>query len=168
LTVENSIWSNLLSQKLNITLPTENKKLKEGVSEMKKVLASLLVLFVMMVGIPLSAEAHASCPRHRKAKRSYASRNYRSAYPRYRTTSYSPRYRSTAYSPRYGTAAYTYKRPSFYRRHRNLINLGIATGGGALIGGIANGRRGAGIGALIGAGSGALYTYVLNKKKRRY
>ena len=136
---------------------------------MKKVLASLLVLFVLMVGIPLSAEAHAGCPRHRKAKRSYASRNYyRSAAPRYRTTAYNSRYRNTAYSPRYGTASYTYKRPSFYRRHRNLINLGIATGGGALIGGIAGGKRGAGLGALVGAGSGALYTYVLNKKKRRY
>jgi hypothetical protein len=37
-----------------------------------------------------------------------------------------------------------------------------------LIGGIAKGGRGAGVGALVGAGSGALYTYVLNKKKRRY
>jgi hypothetical protein len=46
--------------------------------------------------------------------------------------------------------------------------MGIATGGGALIGGIAGGRRGAGLGALTGLGAGALYTYVLNKKRRRY
>ena len=117
---------------------------------MKKVLASLLVLFVLMVGLPLSAEAHNSCPRHRKAKRSYVSRNYRSVAPRYRT------------------AGYTYQRPSFYRRHRNLINLGVATGGGALIGALLGGKRGALIGTGIGAGSGALYTYVLNKKRRRY
>ncbi len=124
---------------------------------MKKVLASLLVLFVLMIGLPLSAEAHAGCPRHRKARKSYAARNYRSNVNRqyYATREYAPR-------------GYTYNRPSFYRRHRNLINLGVATGGGALIGGIARGKRGAGYGALIGAGSGALYTYVLNKKRRRY
>lgn len=60
------------------------------------------------------------------------------------------------------------KRPSFYRRHRNAVNIGIATGGGALLGGLMGGRKGAGLGALIGLGSGALYTYKLNKKKRRY
>ena len=65
-------------------------------------------------------------------------------------------------------ATQTYQRPSFYRRHRNVINLGVATGGGALIGALLGGKRGAGIGALIGAGSGALYTYGINKKKRRY
>ena len=64
--------------------------------------------------------------------------------------------------------ARTYQRPSFYRRHRNLINVAAATGAGALIGGIAKGRRGALIGAGTGAGAGALYTYVLKKKKRRY
>lgn len=113
---------------------------------MKKIIASLLVLFVFMISVPLAAEA---CPAHRRTVRrsSYASRNY---------------------SPRYRTAGYAANRPSFYRRHRNLINVGVATGGGALIGGIAKGRRGAGIGALSGAGIGALYTYVLNKKKRRY
>ncbi len=116
---------------------------------MKKILASLLVLFVLMVGLPLTAEAHAGCPRHRRvAKRTYVNRSYA--------------------APRYRTAGYVAQRPSFYRRHRNLINVGIATGAGALIGGIAKGKRGAGIGALSGAGAGALYTYVLKKKKRRY
>ncbi len=120
---------------------------------MKKVLVSLLVLFVLMVSAPLAAEA---CPAHRRSvRRSTVSRHYARNYtaPRYRT---------------YRTAGYAAKRPSFYRRHRNVINVGIATGAGALIGGIARGKRGAGIGALSGAGAGALYTYVLNKKKRRY
>ena len=124
---------------------------------MKKFVAGLLVLFVLLIGLPLSAEAHNGCPRHRRATRSSVSRTY------YRRTT--PRYRTVQ---RYRTAGYSYQRPSFYRRHRNLINLGIATGGGALIGGIAGGRRGAGLGALTGLGAGALYTYVLNKKKRRY
>ncbi|HXG83923.1 MAG TPA: hypothetical protein VNI84_07840 [Pyrinomonadaceae bacterium] len=124
---------------------------------MKKIIASLMVLFVLMIGLPLTSEAHPGCPRHRRvAKKTNYSRNYAAS-----------RYRRAA--PRYRTAGYAVaKRPSFYRRHRNLINIGIATGGGALIGGIAKGKRGAGIGALTGAGAGALYTYVLNKKKRRY
>lgn len=61
-----------------------------------------------------------------------------------------------------------YKKPSFYRRHRNASNVAIATGAGALIGGIAGGRKGLGIGALSGAGAGALYTYKIKPKKRRY
>lgn len=116
---------------------------------MKKVLASLLVLFVFMVGLPLATNAQ-TC-RTRRVSRSSYNRNYRSARPTY-----------------YATRGYNYQRPSFYRRHRNLVNLGVAAGGGTLIGALLGGRRGAGAGALIGLGSGALYTYVLNKKKRRY
>ncbi|QQS42985.1 MAG: hypothetical protein IPM63_08650 [Acidobacteriota bacterium] len=58
---------------------------------------------------------------------------------------------------------------SFYRRHRNLINIGLATGAGAAIGTILGGKRGAIIGAGVGAGAGAVYTYGINPKdKRRY
>ena len=60
------------------------------------------------------------------------------------------------------------RQPSVYRKHRNLINIGIGTGAGALLGALIGGRRGAGIGALIGAGGSALYTYKLNPKTRRY
>lgn len=62
----------------------------------------------------------------------------------------------------------TYKKPSFYRRHRNLINIGIGTGAGALLGGLIGGRKGALIGTLAGAGGSALYTYKINPKKTRY
>src|SRR4051812_28302184 len=110
---------------------------------MKKFLVSLMMLLVFATVLPLSAEA---CPRHRH--RTYAAR-------RYRTTSYA-------------TRSYVASRPSFYRRHRNLINIGIATGAGALVGGLLGGRRGAGLGLLGGAGAGALYTYKLNPKRRRY
>jgi len=49
-----------------------------------------------------------------------------------------------------------------------MINIGIATGAGALLGGLIGGRRGVGLGMLTGAGGGALYTYKLNPKRRRY
>lgn len=64
--------------------------------------------------------------------------------------------------------AQTYQRPSFYRRHRNLINVGIGAGAGALLGGLFGGKKGAAIGALAGGGGGALYTYKIRPKKRRY
>lgn len=60
------------------------------------------------------------------------------------------------------------RKPSYYRRHRNRINMAVGTGSGALIGGLLGGGKGALIGAGIGAGSSALYTYKLNKKKRVY
>lgn len=62
----------------------------------------------------------------------------------------------------------TYKKPSFYSRHRNLINIGIGTGAGALLGGLIGGKKGALIGTLAGAGGSALYTYKLNPKTKRY
>jgi outer membrane lipoprotein SlyB len=58
--------------------------------------------------------------------------------------------------------------PSYYRRHRNRINMAIGTGGGALIGAVLGGKKGALIGGGVGLGSSALYTYKLNKKKRVY
>lgn len=115
---------------------------------MKKFLVTLIALFVFAVTLPLAAEAQ-SC-RGRKYRKSYASRNY-NARRSYRTRGYS-----------------SYRRPSFYRRHRNLINMGIGTGAGALIGGLIGGGRGAGWGALAGLGGSALYTYKINPKKRRY
>lgn len=61
-----------------------------------------------------------------------------------------------------------YKRPSFYRRHRNAVNMAVGTGAGALIGGIAGGKRGALIGTAAGAGGSALYTYKIKPKRRTY
>ncbi len=116
---------------------------------MKKFVIGLLMFMVFAVTVPLSVDAQ--CRRGRSARRSNVSRNYA------RT------------NRRYATQGYSYQRPSFYRRHRNLINVGLASGGGALLGGLIGGnRRGIGAGALVGAGAGALYTYVLKPKKRRY
>lgn len=114
---------------------------------MRKFIASLVLASLMLIAVPLAAEAHNGCRRHRKTTRSYASQRY------------------------YAPQRYYYaqpQRPSFYRRHRNLINVGIATGAGAGIGALAGGKRGALIGTAAGAGLGALYTYVLKAKKRRY
>jgi hypothetical protein len=60
------------------------------------------------------------------------------------------------------------RKPSYYRRHRNRINMAIGTGGGALLGGLIGGRKGALIGAGAGLGGSALYTYKLKPKRRKY
>lgn len=114
---------------------------------MKKFLVSLMIFMVLVIGLPLTAQAH-TC----------SGRSYRRTHYARRST---PRY----YATRSYVAA---RRPSFYRRHRNMINIGIATGAGALIGGLLGGRRGVAYGLLGGAGAGALYTYKLNPKRSRY
>ncbi len=58
--------------------------------------------------------------------------------------------------------------PSYYRRHRNAINLAVGTGAGAVIGGLVGGKKGALIGAGTGLGTSALYSYVIRKNKRVY
>jgi len=60
------------------------------------------------------------------------------------------------------------RKPSFYRRHRNRVNMAVGTGAGALLGGLIGGRKGAVIGGATGLGGSALYTYKLNKKKKKY
>ena len=118
---------------------------------MKKYISAFLMAVMLAITIPvLAGSASAQCR--------YNSRRYRSSYAR------RPAYNSGYYQP----SGYTDRRPSFYRRHRNLVNIGVATGAGALIGGLLGGRRGVGYGLLGGAGAGALYTYKLNPKKRRY
>lgn len=114
---------------------------------MKKFIAGLVILFVFAVTVPILVDAQ-TCRGNRNNR--------------------SNRYNSRNYSNRnYQTRGYVYQPPSFYQRYRNPINIGIGTGAGALIGGLLRGKRGAGYGALIGAGSGALYTYVLKPKKKR-
>ena len=70
---------------------------------------------------------------------------------------------------RYGRTRYVrVRKPSYYRRHRNRINMAVGTGAGAIIGGLIGGRKGLLIGSGVGLGSSALYTYKIKPKKRKY
>jgi hypothetical protein len=53
---------------------------------------------------------------------------------------------------------------SFWSKHRDKLTMAIGAGSGAAIGGAAGGKKWAGIGALIGLGGSALYTYKLRKR----
>lgn len=57
---------------------------------------------------------------------------------------------------------------TFWQKHRDKLTLAMGTGIGAAIGGLAGGKKGAGIGALAGLGGSALYTYKLRKRTPRY
>src|SRR5581483_8507457 len=84
-----------------------------------------------------------------------------------------PTYRSTR---RYGSSSrrvyYDYgsapRGRTFWQKHRDKLTLAMGTGLGAAIGGLAGGKKGAGIGALAGLGGSALYTYKLRHRTRRY
>lgn len=139
---------------------------------MKKTLVGLLMFFVFAITVPLAVDAQ-TC-RTRNVRRSSYGRNYARTNRYYNNTSYgrtNSYYNNRGYATRsYNNYGYTYgqSRPSFYRRHRNLINVGVGTGAGALIGALVGGRRGALIGTAIGAGGSALYTYGIRPKQRRY
>jgi uncharacterized protein YcfJ len=55
---------------------------------------------------------------------------------------------------------------TFWQKHRDKLTVGGTALGGAAIGGLAGGKKGAAIGSLVGAGSGALYTYKIRKRHR--
>ncbi len=57
---------------------------------------------------------------------------------------------------------------SFWQKHRDKLTVAMGAGGGALIGGLAGGKKGAAIGALAGGGGSALYTYKIRKRNRNY
>ncbi len=56
---------------------------------------------------------------------------------------------------------------SFWQKHRDKLTTAGGVGAGALIGGIAGGKKGAAIGALAGGGGAAVYTYKIRKGRRR-
>ena len=55
---------------------------------------------------------------------------------------------------------------SFWQKHRDKLTTAGGIGAGALIGGIAGGKKGAAIGALAGGGGAAVYTYGIRKRRR--
>jgi len=57
---------------------------------------------------------------------------------------------------------------SFWQKHRDKLTVAMGTGGGALLGSLIGGKKGAAIGALAGGGGSALYTYKIRKRNRRY
>lgn len=132
---------------------------------LKKYITASLMAMMLAVTVPVfsgtatAQSRYCSCASSRR----YAARRHRYRSNRYtaaRRSYYSPAYASTTTSRQY----YTYKRPGFYSRHRQLVNIAAGSGIGALVGGLLGGRRGVAIGGLAGAGGGY---YVTHKQRPR-
>ena len=98
-----------------------------------------------------------------------SSTSYQNGQPQIVSRSTGRNYAHTSSSSR-SVSSYS-QRPhsrSFWQKHRDKLTVAMGTGGGALIGGLIGGKKGAAIGALGGGGGSALYTYKLRKRNRRY
>ena len=73
---------------------------------------------------------------------------------------------SGRYDPRYDD--YRYDDRSVWERHRDKLTTAGGAAAGALIGGLAGGKKAAIIGAIAGGGAAALYTYKIRDKDRDY
>ena len=107
---------------------------------MKKVLSTLIVLtFILLLSVPASARRCGQL-KHRHG-------NY-----------WHTHYSCIGDNHKHGR--------SFWQKHRDKLTIAWGVGAGALIGGIAGGKKGAAIGALAGGGGAAVYTYGIRKRRR--
>src|SRR5712692_11192988 len=98
--------------------------------------------FLMAIGI-LAAVAAPSFAQGRSCRnRNYDSRNYDSRYDsrNYTSRSYDPNYDNSRAYYDYGTQS---RGRSTWDRHRDKLTVGAGTVGGAILGGLIGGRRGA-------------------------
>ncbi len=121
---------------------------------MKKLFALLLIITILAV-VAVPAFAQGRSRRCNNDSRARTSRTY---------------YDSSYYDN--SRASYDYSRQyrgrSFWDRHRDKLTLAIGTGGGAAIGGLIGGKKGAAIGALSGLAGSALYTYKIRNRRTRF
>lgn len=107
-----------------------------------KQLVSILVLltFLVMLEVPVAAQRRCGNFRHRHSKTYHTHRS------------------CIGDGHRHGR--------SFWQKHRDKLTTAGGVGTGALIGGIAGGKKGALIGAAAGGGGAAVYTYGIRKRRR--
>lgn len=108
----------------------------------KRLIATFMMIAMLAVMLPFSAStASAQSTRYNGNNRNYNQRVYNQR---------------------------VYKKPSVYSKHRNLINIGIGTGAGAILGALFGGKKGAAVGALVGGGGAAVYSYGIKPKNKTY
>ncbi len=116
----------------------------------KKFVTTFLMAATLAVTIPaLAGTASAQ-------RRGNDRNNNNRSYDRYNERYNDDRYYDEDYNDGYYDQ--DYKKPNVYDRHRKAINLGVATGAGAVLGAIFGGKKGAVIGAAAGAVTGAVIT----------
>lgn len=107
---------------------------------MKKLLAVLVMLTMLMIAAPMTAQAQCGSLRHRHGNYSHTHRS------------------CVGDGHKHGR--------SFWKKHRDKLTTAGGALAGAAIGGIAGGKKGAAIGAITGGGGAAVYTYGIRKRRR--
>ncbi len=100
----------------------------------------VLLVFLVMLEVPVSAQRRCGSFRHRHSNTYHTHRS------------------CIGDGHRHGR--------SFWQKHRDKLTTagGVATG--ALVGGLASGKKGALIGSAVGGGGAAVYTYGIRKRRR--
>lgn len=107
---------------------------------MKKILAVLIMAVMLAVLAPLSAQAQCGSYRHRHGNVTHTHRS------------------CVGDGHKHGR--------SFWQKHRDKLTVAGGALGGAALGGLIGGKKGAAIGALGGGGGAAVYTYGIRKRRR--
>jgi hypothetical protein len=127
---------------------------------MKKLIATVICLVALAsAAIPVDAQTRQRRFDNRAQSQRYNQRS-NSTYNR----NYDPRYDQDA---RYDDYRYGRDR-SVWEKHRDKLTTAGGAVAGAIIGGIAGGKKGAIIGAIAGGGGAAVYTYKIRNKDRRW
>ena len=107
---------------------------------MKRTLAILVMMAMLMIAAPLAVQAQCGSLRHRHGNVTHRHRS------------------CVGDGHKHGR--------SFWQKHRDKLTTAGGAVAGAAIGGLAGGRKGAAIGALGGGGAAAVYTYGIRKRRR--
>jgi len=131
---------------------------------MKKFISTIIMsMMLVAVGSVMSVTADAQ-PRSCETNSRYNGHDnglHKGWYKNGKNRAGNREYRDANYQERYNDDEYyTYNdgRPNVYQRHRKAINIGAATGAGAIIGALIGGKKGALIGGAAGAGGGYIFT----------
>ena len=131
---------------------------REIETKMKKLISTVVMGMILAAAVPLMSVTARAQTRYCESNRREDRRESRRERRNYTTRYYGDGYNNTG---SYNTAnyrAYNTGRPNVYQRHRQAINIGAATGAGAILGALIGGRKGALIGAAAGAGGGYIFT----------
>ena len=107
--------------------------------------------------VPAQRVVYGNAPQQRRAYTRSSAGNSRQAY------SSAGNSRQTYYDYNQQT-----RKRSFWQKHRDKLTVAMGAGGGALLGSLVGGKKGAAIGALAGGGGAAVYTYKIRKRNRNY
>lgn len=129
---------------------------------MKRQITAILIASLLAIMAPIATSAQSKY-HNAKNRENYSRNNDRQNRASRDRRSSERRYDDNYYSDE---GYYDYDRPNVYDRHRKAINIGVATGAGAIIGALIGGKKGALIGAAAGVAGGAIVTKVQSPRNR--